>query len=66
MTEDHLRRQGANARAFGQSEFDNPFYRPENMPAATGEAVSDWNAKAQAWRDGWLAEDLIRSNQPMQ
>lgn len=55
-----LQKDGATARALGKSEIDNPFYRPENCPAATGEATPEWEAKASAWRVGWLIEHEMR------
>lgn len=51
---------GANARAAGCTEFDNPYYKAENMPAATGERAEEWAEKEIAWRLGWIAEDAIR------
>jgi hypothetical protein len=51
---------GANARALGSPQLSNPYYRPKNMPAATGEDVRGWEAKAQAWNLGWEIEDTMR------
>jgi hypothetical protein len=55
-----LQAQGANARALGRSELDNPFLKSAAMPAATGDAVEHWNAKAEAWALGWKIEDAMR------
>lgn len=52
---------GANARAQGLTVFDSPFYKPEAMPASTGETIEAWNAKQEAWSLGWTIEDAIRA-----
>lgn len=59
-TSERLQRDGANARALGQSFLDSPFYRPENMPRATGEPTAVWAAREAAWRLGWDMEDRMR------
>lgn len=56
----HAQHCGANARASCVSQFRNPYYLPEAMPAATGETVIDWQAKAEAWLLGWQVEDAMR------
>lgn len=53
---------GANARARGESRFSNPFYSQQKMPAATGETIDKWNAKAEAWTFGWEMEDVMRAS----
>lgn len=61
MTEHQaMQKRGAEACAAGLSEIDCPLYRPEQMPAATGEPVSEWSARADAWRAGYVAESAIR------
>jgi hypothetical protein len=55
-----IQKAGANARARGENFLDNPYYKPEAMPAATGESVSDWQAKAKNWEFGWNMEDMAR------
>lgn len=57
---DRIRREGAQARARGATLFENPYTRPENLPAATGEPQAAWEAKHKAWIDGWDAEDHAR------
>lgn len=52
---------GIIARSQGKSFLDNPFLKTENLPAQTGQSVESWNEKAQAWRDGWECENLLRS-----
>lgn len=56
-----LEKDGANARALGLSEFDNPAYWAENLPRYTGEPTEVWAAKEAAWRRGWALEDAMRS-----
>lgn len=60
---EELHRRGANARAAALSALDNPFYKAEAMPAATGESVERWLPKVQAWDLGWQIEDAIRGAQ---
>jgi hypothetical protein len=55
-----LEKDGARARALGRSQFDNPFLKSENMPAATGHSLEEWNAKRDAWQMGWTIEDAMR------
>lgn len=57
-----LQKAGATARAARRCELDNPFYKSENMPAATGESIEAWNAKCEAWDFGWKMEDAIRDS----
>lgn len=59
-TSERLQRDGANARALGQSFLDSPLYRPENMPRTTGESPEVWAAREAAWRFGWEMEDRLR------
>jgi hypothetical protein len=55
-----LQKAGANARAFGRSEFDNPYYKTDNLPATTREPLEKWAVKAEAWHVGWVMENAIR------
>ncbi len=59
MHED-LQKQGALARAAGRSLFDNPYLKSENMPAATGDTIEDYQAKHDAWHLGWTIENAMR------
>jgi len=61
MSSQSIQKQGANARAMGHSKFDNPYFKYENMPVATGESRDDWNAKQFAWELGWTMEDAMRN-----
>ena len=56
-----LQNAGAEARAAGKAEFDCPLYKPENMPATTGEDVEVWALRHRCWILGWKIEDTIRS-----
>lgn len=58
---EEIQKFGANARAQGLNELDNPYYKASNMPAATGEPVAEWQEKAEAWTFGWKMEDTIRN-----
>lgn len=39
---------GSNARAFDRGELDNPYFKPEAMPTATGEPIDEWKEKMEA------------------
>lgn len=54
---------GANAMALGMCFMDNPYYKQDAMPRATGESVEQWNRKAEAWNAGWAVEDIVRAGQ---
>jgi hypothetical protein len=64
MDNEQIQKAGANARAIGKSKMDNPYYKPENMPAATGEPIREWETKAQLWDASWDIEDAMREGQP--
>lgn len=51
---EQIQKDGAKARTEGATPADNPYYKPENMPAATGETIPEWEAKACAWNFGWM------------
>ena len=55
-----IERVGAQARARGETFLANPYLRSAALPAATGEALSVWQAKHDAWWRGWTMEDAIR------
>lgn len=57
---EEIQKQGANARAMGISQFDNPYAKSAAMPAATGESIDEWQAKFDAWKLGWTAEDAMQ------
>lgn len=51
---------GANARANGQSIFDNPYLKVEELPAAKGISLETWINKHDAWQHGYQLEDIVR------
>lgn len=57
-----IQTQGANARAAGRSELDNPYMKSDQMPGKTGEDLLTWSAKIDAWMLGWRAEDAMRND----
>lgn len=56
---EQLQIDGANAYRLGKNEFANPFYRSDQMPAATGETLEEWQSKLAAWELGYKAEKAI-------
>lgn len=50
---------GANAYRLGRNELDNPFYKSDAMPLATGETLEVWQQKAEAWTMGFQIEQAI-------
>ncbi|GAB2182689.1 hypothetical protein DLREEDagrD3_29120 [Denitratisoma sp. agr-D3] len=60
MIIEEIQKAGANARAMGASLLDNPYYKSEAMPAATGESIQDWQAKAKNWEFGWEMEGMAQ------
>lgn len=61
MNED-IQKQGATARAMDKTFFENPYLKRENLPAATGETVQQWQAKHDAWHLGWHVENAMRGD----
>jgi hypothetical protein len=64
MRSEEIQKQGANARAMGLTQFDCPYFKPDQVPVATGESVESSNAKVEAWNLGWQIEDAMRSSSP--
>lgn len=60
MMGEEQQKAGAEARARGESVFDNPYLKSENMPNTTGETIDVWQSKQAQWELGWRAEDLMR------
>lgn len=58
-----IEKAGAVARASGRYEFDNPYFRSGQMPAATGESLQDWSIKAEAWKRGWTIENAMKTGE---
>ncbi|MGJ7575420.1 CrpP-related protein [Variovorax sp. RB2P76] len=57
MSLEEITKSGASARRSGTSLLKNPFYERDSMPSATGESMTTWSLKAQAWTNGWRAAD---------
>lgn len=55
-----IEKRGANARAHGLDQLDNPYIQSEAAPGTTDEDPKEWGAKAAAWDRGWMIEDAIR------
>lgn len=53
LSERHLEREGEFAAARGRSWQSNPYLRREQMPVATGESLSAWARKHDAWQRGF-------------
>lgn len=53
--------QGIAARRSSEC-WDNPFYKAEAMPAATGQSIQDWTAQATAWQSGWNLQDALEQD----
>lgn len=52
---------GANARARGESYFDNPYLKTEALPAYSGLSVQEWSRRHDLWELGWRMEDAMRA-----
>ena len=50
--------QGIVARRLSEN-WDNPFYKAEATPTATGQSLRDWSCQATAWETGWGLQDAI-------
>lgn len=55
-----LQLAGANARAMGLSQLDNPYSKAENLPAVSGLSIEEVNSRYDAWDTGWTMENLMR------
>ena len=44
---------GRVARAEGKSQSENPYFTPQYLPKNTGETQAGWQAKIEAWENGW-------------
>lgn len=52
-TESALEREGAHAASRGRGWQSNPYLRREQMPCATGETLTVWAGKHDAWQRGF-------------
>lgn len=55
-----IQRNGANAKARGESVFDNPYLRQPALPAYSGDTAEEWDTKRLNWEIGYRVEELIR------
>ncbi|CUJ21414.1 CrpP-related protein [Achromobacter xylosoxidans] len=51
--EDAPRYLGYRAAARGQLLESCPFMRPDKLPTRTGENLTEWRKKVEAWEQGW-------------
>ncbi len=51
---------GRDAFGLGQSRMENPYYKIPNMPTTTGDSFQTWQAKVNAWEDGWFAAEATQ------
>lgn len=50
-----IRKQGVLAARRGLTLWDCPYFKAEEMPGHTGETLSSWKAKVDAWEAGWMS-----------
>ncbi|WP_312028379.1 CrpP-related protein [Aquabacterium sp. J223] len=51
-----LERQGAKAAARGDAPKTNPMLEPQNTASVTGEPQGQWEARHDAWQEGFDAQ----------
>lgn len=56
MQRDDIQKLGAEAAREGLTLWDCPYYRAVAMPGHTGESITEWRTKVEAWEAGWMAE----------
>lgn len=56
MHRDEIQKLGAQAARDGLTLWDCPYYRAAAMPGHTGESITEWRGKVEAWEAGFLAE----------
>ena len=61
---DDIQKLGAKAARDGLTLWDCPFYRAEAMPGHTGESITEWRLKIDAWECGFLRAVESRSPLP--
>ncbi|MGN6455690.1 MAG: CrpP-related protein [Achromobacter mucicolens] len=54
MQREDIQKLGAQAARDGLTLWDCPFYRAAAMPGHTGESISEWSGKVEAWEAGWM------------
>lgn len=61
-----IRKQGAWAARQGLTLWDCPYFKAQSMPGHTGESPAEWQAKVDAWEDGWMRARNMRRPPPKQ
>lgn len=56
MHRDEIQKLGAQGARDGLTLWDCPYYRAAAMPGHTGESITEWRGKVEAWEAGFLAE----------
>lgn len=56
MPRDDIQKLGAQAAREGLSLFDCPYFRSKALPGYTGESITSWKQKVDAWELGWRDE----------
>lgn len=54
MQREDIQKLGAQAARDGLTLWDCPYYRAAAMPGHTGESISHWRSKVEAWEAGWM------------
>ncbi|MNK10606.1 hypothetical protein D3C87_286330 [compost metagenome] len=54
MQRDDIQKLGAQAARDGLTLWDCPYFRAAAMPGHTGESISEWRSKIEAWEAGWM------------
>lgn len=57
LDESTLELEGARAAAAGWPWHSNPYLHRANMPPATGDSVTEWSRKHDAWQRGYEGGD---------
>lgn len=60
---DAPRHMGYRAAAHGQLLESCPFLRADRLPTRTGENLTHWREKVEAWEQGW--HDCVKERAPL-
>lgn len=61
--QDALRHLGYRAAGRGELLESCPYLRAEKLPGSTGESVTQWRMKVEAWERGW--RDCVNDRSPL-
>ena len=64
MHRDDIQKLGAKAARDGLTIWDCPYLKAKEMPGHTGEPISHWKAKVDAWEAGWMSEKELSRPPP--